>query len=45
VERDMPENLQFDDEGSRLVEEFNASPGATERRRRIIEALALLAPE
>jgi len=45
VERDMPENLQFDDEGSRLVEEFNASPGATERRRRIIEALALKAGE
>ena len=41
----MPDNLEFDDEGSRLVEEFNASPGATERRRRLIEALALEAGE
>lgn len=37
----MSENLEFDDEGSRLVEEFNASAGATERRRRISAALAL----
>ena len=37
----MSENLEFDDEGSRLVEEFNASLGATERRRRISVALAL----
>jgi ubiquinone/menaquinone biosynthesis C-methylase UbiE len=34
-------NLEFDDEGSRLVEEFNASAGATARRARIIQALAL----
>jgi ubiquinone/menaquinone biosynthesis C-methylase UbiE len=34
-------NLEFDDEASRLVEEFNASAGATARRARIIEALAL----
>jgi SAM-dependent methyltransferase len=33
--------LEFDDEGSRLVEEFNASVGATTRRARILEALAL----
>jgi ubiquinone/menaquinone biosynthesis C-methylase UbiE len=33
--------LEFDDEGSRLVEEFNASTGATERRARILQALAL----
>lgn len=33
--------LEFDDEGSRLVEEFNASAGATARRARILEALAL----
>ena len=39
--RCMSENLEFDDEGSRLVEEFNASLGATERRRRISVALAL----
>ena len=33
--------LEFDDERSRLVEEFNASAGATARRGRILEALAL----
>ena len=33
--------LEFDDEVSRMVEEFNASPGATRRRARILEALAL----
>ena len=33
--------LEFDDEGSRLVEEFNASAGATARRARILKALAL----
>ena len=33
--------LEFDDEGSRLVEEFNASAGAIARRARILEALAL----
>jgi arsenite methyltransferase len=33
--------LEFDDEGSRLVEEFNASAGATARRARILQALAL----
>ena len=33
--------LEFDDEGSRLVEEFNASEGATARRAKILEALAL----
>jgi SAM-dependent methyltransferase len=33
--------LEFDDEGSRLVEEFNASAGATVRRLKILEALAL----
>ena len=33
--------LEFDDEGSRLVEEFNASAGASARRARILEALAL----
>jgi len=33
--------IEFDDEGSRLVEEFNASAGATARRVRIIEALGL----
>ncbi len=35
----MAENLEFDDETSRMVEEFNASRGATERRRRITAAL------
>lgn len=35
----MAENLEFDDEASRLVEEFNCSKGATERRRRITAAL------
>ena len=34
-------NLEFDDEVSRLVEEFNASAGATARRARIVDALAL----
>ncbi len=41
----MEEVLEFDDETSRVVEEFNASPGATERRRRIIGALGLQAGE
>jgi arsenite methyltransferase len=35
--------LQFDDEGSRLVEEFNASVGATARRAKILQALSLKA--
>ena len=33
--------LEFDEEGSRLVEEFNASSGAIARRARILETLAL----
>ena len=33
--------FEFDDEGSRLVEEFNASAGAIKRRTRILEALSL----
>lgn len=33
--------LEFDDEGSRLVEEFNKSKGATARRAKILESLAL----
>jgi len=33
--------LEFDDEGARLVEEFNATVGATARRARILEVLAL----
>lgn len=33
--------LTFEDEGSRLVDEFNASAGATARRATILEALAL----
>jgi SAM-dependent methyltransferase len=33
--------LEFDDEGSRLVEEFNASSGAKARRARILDALGL----
>ena len=33
--------LEFDDEGSRLVEEFNASAGAKARRARILDALGL----
>jgi len=33
--------LEFDNEGSRLVEEFNTSAGATARRARILQALAL----
>lgn len=41
----MSENLEFDDESSRLVEEFNASAAAIERRRRISAALALQAGE
>ena len=35
----MEEILEFDDETSRVVEEFNSSPGAKERRRRITAAL------
>jgi SAM-dependent methyltransferase len=37
----VEEILEFDDELSRVVEQFNASPGATERRRRIAAALDL----
>jgi SAM-dependent methyltransferase len=33
--------LEFDDEGSRLVEEFNASAGARARRAKILNALVL----
>jgi len=33
--------LEFDDEFSRLMEEFNVSPGAVERRARILAALDL----
>ncbi|MCA9880487.1 MAG: methyltransferase domain-containing protein [Thermomicrobiales bacterium] len=33
--------LQFDEATSRLMEEFNASAGATRRRRRLLEMLAL----
>ncbi len=33
--------LEFEDEGSRLVDEFNASSGAKARRARILAALAL----
>ena len=33
--------FKFDDDGSRLVEDFNASAGAVKRRARILEALAL----
>ena len=39
------EVLEFDDETSRVVEEFNASQGARERRRRIMAALGLQADE
>jgi SAM-dependent methyltransferase len=35
--------LEFDDEFSRLMEEFNVSPGAVERRARILAALDLKA--
>lgn len=35
------DKLEFDDEGSRLAEEFNASAGATARRARILHALTL----
>jgi len=41
----VEDNLEFDDEISLLVEEFNDSQGATERRRRITAALALQAGE
>ena len=37
----MEDILEFDDETSRVVEEFNASQGAIERRRRITATLAL----
>ena len=33
--------LEFDDEWSRAVEEFNASAGAIARRARLLDALAL----
>ena len=33
--------LEFDDEFSQLMEEFNVSPGAVERRARILAALNL----
>ena len=36
----MPAKLEFNDEGSRLVEEFNSSPQARLRRRSITDALA-----
>jgi SAM-dependent methyltransferase len=35
--------LEFDDEGSRLVEEFNESAGAKARRERILSALSIKA--
>jgi len=41
----MEDILEFDDELSRVVEEFNNSEGATERRRRITAALAPQAGE
>ena len=41
----MEEILEFDDETSRVVEEFNRSQGAIERRRRISATLALKAGE
>jgi len=41
----VEDNLEFDDETSRLVEEFNSSQGAMERRRKIIAALVLQAGE
>ena len=41
----MEEILEFDDETSRVVEEFNRSQGAIERRRRINTTLALQAGE
>ena len=41
----MEEILKFDDEASRVVEEFNRSQGAIERRRRITAALSLQAGE
>jgi arsenite methyltransferase len=41
----LEEILEFDDETSRVVEEFNASHGAIERRRRITAALALKSGE
>ena len=42
---DVENNLEFDDETSRLVEEFHSCEGAAERRRRINAALALKAGE
>jgi SAM-dependent methyltransferase len=41
----VEDNLEFDDETSRLVEEFNGSQGAIERRRKIVAKLALQAGE
>jgi arsenite methyltransferase len=41
----LEDNLEFDDETSRVVEEFNASRGAIKRRRRIMATLALQAGE
>lgn len=41
----MAEQLQFDDEGSRLVEAINATPGIVARRRELIRALELKAGE
>jgi len=35
------DKLEFDDEGSRLVEEYNATPGARARRLNILKVLAL----
>jgi SAM-dependent methyltransferase len=40
-EEESMAKLEFDDEGSRLVEEFNASAGAIARRARIQKALTL----
>ena len=41
----MEDILEFDDETTRVVEEFNASRGAIERRCRIMATLALQAGE
>lgn len=39
----MSAQLQFDDEGSRLVEAINATPGIVARRRELVRALDLKA--
>jgi len=41
----MAENLEFDEGGSQLVEAFNATPGATARRGRLLSALTLTSGE